>query len=213
MSTSPSGVVRLNPDDPDQVNATAQLHAELLPDSFTARLGHHFMTRFYFSKLVASDLISCDLYAHEGSYVGFSVYTKYPDTFMREGIRRHFISLCWISARAFLSDPRRLAVLPGMLRKDAWLQKEKATYAGYWMTFGVLESHRRLKIDDRGTRISSALVHAMLDYFRKEGFGRLDGGVERDNKSAIFFYHSCGFSIHDPGSGPAVQIRYDLNQT
>jgi len=212
MSTAATGVMRLNPDDPDQVDAIAQLHTELLPWSIPARLGHHFMTRFYFTNLAASDLISCDLYAHEGKYVGFNVFTKYPGSFMREGIRRHFFTLCRISARIFASVPRRLAALLGMVQKDAWLRADQSVRAGYWLTFGVLESYRRMKIDERGMRVSTALVQAMLDYFREEGFNRVDGGVERNNKSAIFFYHACGFTIRDPGSGDDLRIHYDLAQ-
>lgn len=212
MSTSPSGLIRLSPGHSDQVDAAARLHAELLPGSVPSRLGHHFMTRFYFTKLVEIDRITCDLFAYEGKYVAFNVYTKYPESFMRDGIRRHFLPLCAVAARTFGSDPRRLSAIAGLLRKSAQLGENGSARAGYWLTFGVLEPFRRVKIDERGTRISGALVNAMLDSFRADGFDRVDGAVERTNKSAIFFYHACGFAIRDPGKGDDLHIDIDLAQ-
>jgi hypothetical protein len=170
------------------------------------------MTRFYFTRMVRSGLIGAYLYRHEGEYVAFSVFTEHPDTFLREGVRRHFFALCWICAACFLADPRRLAILPGLLGNDATSTHAPGLRVGYWLTFGVKDTHTRLRVGERGQRISNLLVHAMVDYFRKAGFQRLDGGVERDNKSAIFFYHSCGFRMHDPGEGPSLQIHLDLTR-
>jgi len=210
MSSDESGVLRLDPDDPVQVDAIARLHLELLPASSTARFGPFFMTRFYFTRMVRSGLVAAHLYRHEGEYVGFSVFTEHPDSFMREGIRRHFFALCWISAVCFLADPRRLAIPSQMMRNDALAAGEPGMKVGYWLTFGVKDTHTRLRVGERGQRISNLLVHAMVDFFRKAGFDRLDGGVERNNKSALFFYHSCGFRLRDPGDGPALQIPLDL---
>jgi len=198
------------PTKPDQVAAAARLHAALLPQSVPAQLGEYFMRKFYFTKLVEMDRITCDLFEVEGEYVAFNVYTKYPDSFMRDGIRRHFLPLAVVAARTFASDPRRLRAVADLLRKSAQLGDDGAARAGYWLTFGVLESFRRVKIDERGTRISGALVSAMLDSFRAEGFDRVDGAVERTNKSAIFFYHACGFAIRDPGHGDDLYIHFDL---
>lgn len=210
MSANPSVVVRLKPTDPDQLKAASRLHSELLPQSVPAQLGDYFMTHFYFTKLVEMDRISCDLFIHDGEYVGFIVFTKYPDSFMRDGIRRHFFSLCLVAIRIFASDPRRLGAVFNLLRKSSEITSKRSDRAGYWLTFGVLAPFRRLKIDERGTRISGALVNAMLDAFREAGFARVDGAVERTNKSAIFFYHACGFTIRDPGSGDDLHIHLDL---
>jgi len=212
MSTSASGIVRVNPDNPDQVNAIARLHVELLPQSVPAQLGDYFMTHFYFTKLVELDLITCDLFAYDGDYVAFNVFTKYPDSFMRDGIRRHFFPLCLVAARTFASDPRRLGAVFDLLRKSAGLSSKRSDGAGYWLTFGVLGPFRRLTIDERGTRISGSMVNAMLEAFRSAGFARVDGAVDRTNKHAIFFYHACGFTIRDPGSGDDLHIHIDLEK-
>jgi hypothetical protein len=212
MSAIPSGVVRLKPTDPDQLKAASQLHSELLPQSIPARFGDYFMTHFYFTELVELDLITCDLFAHEGKYVGFIVYTQYPDSFMREGIRRRFIPLCLALARSIASNPGRIRAVFELFRKSGGIASKRSDRAGYWLTFGVLAPFRRLKIDERGTRISIALVNAMLDVFRAAGFARVDGAVGRTNKTAIFFYHACGFAIRDPGSGDDLEIQMDLER-
>ena len=45
-----SGILPLAPDDTEQVEAIAAMHAELLPRSTPVRLGRRFLTGFYFTK-------------------------------------------------------------------------------------------------------------------------------------------------------------------
>jgi GNAT superfamily N-acetyltransferase len=214
QQTSPSGVVRLSPSDAEQVEALARLHAELLPRSAPAQLGHRFMTRFYFRSLPEAGLIHCDLYRHEGVWAGFCTYTEHPGGFMGEALRRNLASLCWLGLRIVVEEPRRLAALLDLVRKSRQLGSPpaRAGRAGFWLTFGVLEPYRRVRVDAQGTRISGALVRAMLDHFRAAGFAWLDGAVERSNRSAILFYHSLGFRIEDPGSGSDLKVHYEFGR-
>jgi ribosomal protein S18 acetylase RimI-like enzyme len=210
MSDKRSGIVRLDPSDPEQVEALARLHAELLPNSVPSRLGHRFMTSFYFRKLPVTDLLVCDLYRHDGAFVGYCTYTKHPDSFLQLGLQRHLPLLCWLGFRIAISEPRRLGALADLLRKSSDLVSDPTSRAGFWLTFGVLEPYRRIKVNERA-RISDLLVRSMLDYFRSEKVDRVDGSVERTNKTAIFFYHACGFRIMDPG-GSNLKIQMQLGE-
>jgi ribosomal protein S18 acetylase RimI-like enzyme len=208
MAAAQPGLERLDPTNDVQVEAIARLHSELLPRSVGARLGHGFMTRFYFRRLPADGLIVCDLYREEDRYVGFSTYTREPDTFMARALRRHLLELLAVSLRTFLAKPRRIAVMADLLRRSRALPAD-GHRTGYLLTIGVLDSYRGPRPADGETRISVALIRAMLDFFRREGFDRVDGAVERENLRAIRFYRSCGFRIEDPGNGD-LHFHYDL---
>lgn len=211
MTSRHSGVVALSPDDEAQVEAMAALHLELLPESVPARFGRRFMTRFYFSRLVESGLLAGDLYCHEGTYVGFSAYTMHPDTFLGDGIRRHFLRLCLLMPSVLLEAPReRTRAVRELVAKSGDVRPASPGRTGYWLTFGVQDAYRKLKVDERGSRISKLLVDAMLSRLRAAGIERVDGAVSRENRGAILFYHSCGFRIDDSAGGPDFHIHLDL---
>jgi hypothetical protein len=171
----------------------ASLHLELLPESVPARFGRRFMTRFYFTRLVESGLLAGDLYCHEGTYVGFSAYTVHPETFLKDGIRRNFLPLCALMPRVLLESPRqRIRAIRDLLSKSGDVRPASALRPGYWLTFGVQEPYRKLKVDEHGSRISKVLVDAMLRRFREAGIQRVEGAVSRDNRGAILFLDLAG---------------------
>jgi ribosomal protein S18 acetylase RimI-like enzyme len=198
----------LDPRDREQLLAFAELHEVTLPDSMPVRLGRRFMTDFYFSKLVEDGLVAGDLFRYEGRYVGYNLYTKYPDSFMRRGVRRHFWFLLHFVPRVFLGNPRGLAALPKLLRRTGGFPQGPLT--GYWLTFGVHPEFRAVRVD--GRPIGRHLVERMFDYFRDEGFRAVEGTVEASNRAAILFYRTCGFSFDDRGfeDGAKLQVRYEV---
>lgn len=203
-----TGLAVLSAQDAEAHEACARLHEALLPQSAPARLGRRFMTGFYLPKLLGSGLIAGDLFRVEGCPVGFNLYTKYPGTFLREGIRRHFLFLAGFMPVVFLCRPPALLGVGEMLRNRGGLPSRAAPRTGYWLSFGVLPAARRLRV--AGKSIARHLVDHMLDHFREAGFAALEGTVERENGPALFIYRTCGFAIEDRGfaGGTKLQARY-----
>jgi ribosomal protein S18 acetylase RimI-like enzyme len=203
-----TGLVRLDPNDPAQLEAFADLHEITLPDSVPVRFGRRFMTRFYFPKLVADGLAAGDLFRFEGRWAGYNLYTKFPRTMLRDAIRRHFWFLCAFMPGVLLADPRRLLAIPKMLRNQGGFPEKPST--GYWLTFGVDPEYRRAQVG--GKRIANLLVERMFEYFREEGFDAVEGTTDRSNGPALILYRTIGFKIEDRGfeGGAKIQVRYEV---
>jgi len=198
-----TGLVRLDPNDRAQLEAFAELHEATLPESVPVKFGRRFMTRFYFPKLVADGLAAGDLYRLEGKWAGYAWYTRYPRSFLRDAMRRHFLFLCGFMPLVFAGKPGALLAVPDLLRNTGGLPESEGT--GYLLTTGVAARYRR-------TGLATLLVEHMLRRLRAEGLRAVEATVDRDNHGALSFYRHCGFSVEDRGlaGGAKVQIRFEL---
>ena len=203
-----TGLVRLDPNDREQLDAFARLHEATLPESVPVQFGRRFMTRFYFPKLVAGGLAAGELFRFEGQWAGYNLYTKVPHTMLRDAIRKHFLFLCGFMPGVLLANPRALRAIPKMLGNQGGFPQKPRT--GYWLTFGVHPDFRRTQVG--GRRIASWLVERMFEYFREEGFEAVEGTTERSNGPALILYRTIGFKIEDRGfeGGKKIQVRYEL---
>jgi ribosomal protein S18 acetylase RimI-like enzyme len=187
------GIARLQPGDRAGSEAVARLHAALLPDSPIARLGPHFMGRFYYEALVADQLIGCHMAYVEGAPAGFITLTARPATFMAEGLRRHWPRLAWVLAREVVSSPRRLGVMLwtfGLMRRRA---AAPVPGEGELLSFGVLPEFRDMAFVRRtGRRIASELFAAALADLRAAGLDRYRAVVVTNNAAALMFYQAQG---------------------
>jgi len=199
-----TGLVRLDPSDRTQLEAFASLHEATLPESVPVQFGRRFMTRFYFPKLVAGGLAAGHLYRLEGKWAGYAWYTRFPRTFLRDAVRRHFLFLCGFMPTVFVSSPRALLALPHLLRNTGGLPEQAGT--GYLLTTGVAPSLRR-------SGVATRLIDEMLRCLRAEGVAAVEATVDRDNHGALSFYRRCGFRVEDRGldGGAKLQIRLELN--
>lgn len=187
----------------EQVEAVARLHSQLLPDSPISKLGRLFMTRFYYYKLIKDGLIICDLYKCNGRFVGLLSYTKYPFSFMRKGLRRHFSYLACILAICLMARPWRIKVLLDTLtvssRRSSRDEKETVEF----LSFGVLKPYRHIIDDESGLRIADLLFLNGVDFFKKEGCKRLMLSIikKKDNDGIFAFYKFYGvFFARDTGN-------------
>jgi ribosomal protein S18 acetylase RimI-like enzyme len=203
-----TGLLRLDPKDPAQLEAFADLHEATLPESVPVQFGRRFMTKFYFPKLVEDGLAAGDLFRFEGQWAGYNLYTKFPHTMLRDAVRRHFWFLCAFMPGVFLGNPHALLAIPNMLHNQGGFPEHPRT--GYWLTFGVLPEFRRAQVD--GKRIPNLLAERMFEYFREEGFEAVEGTTDRTNGSALILYRTLGFKIEDRGfeGGEKIQVRYEL---
>lgn len=191
-------VVSLDYKNQEQVDAAAKLHQELLSDSPISQLGYQFMTRFYYTKLIKAGLVNCDLCKHEGKYVAFLAYTKYPFTFMEEGRRRYFLYLSFLLLESLLLNPYRIKTILKVIQIGRKRQfKKNGNKTGEMLSFGVLEPYGNVRDETTGLRISNLLFERALAYFKKEGFVRIRGEIKKDNKPSLLFWSLYGGVIKD----------------
>ncbi|MEN8159192.1 MAG: GNAT family N-acetyltransferase [Myxococcota bacterium] len=203
-----TGVHPLDPTDPAQLEAFAELHELTLPESVPVRFGRRFMTGFYFPKLVEDGLAAGDLFRCDGRWAGYNWYTKVPHTMLRDAVRRHLWFLCGFMPGVLLANPRILLAVPKMLHNQGGFPDQPRT--GYFLTFGVHPDFRGRDVD--GKRIGTHLMERMFDYFRDAGFEAVEATVERQNERAVAFYRRCGFEVLERGfeSGAQLQVRYEF---
>jgi hypothetical protein len=191
-------LIALNPHDLTQVEGVSKLHHQLLEESPIAQLGNEFMTKFYYSKLVETGLIRCDLYVHKGNCAGFIAYTKYPFTFMAKGLNQFFICLTFLLIKSIILNPYRLKVIFQVMRQNRKRQSfGNECKIGEVLSFGVLKDYRGLKDGINSLRISHLLFRNTMEYFRNEGYRKLQVCVKKDNKKALKFYRFYMNSVEE----------------
>jgi ribosomal protein S18 acetylase RimI-like enzyme len=189
-------IVSVDPSDPEQVLAAAELHKKLLGDSPIPRLGSLFMTRFFYSQLIKDRLIHCYLYRLDNTYVGFLSLTEKPFSFMSEGQRRHFFRLSFILCLALLARPSRIRTLweTLMVTRRKKLTKD-CEGTGELLSFGVLEEFSAKRDGENRLRIPNILFDEGIRYFRERGFLRIEWTVNKENLPAMIFYRSYGATL------------------
>ncbi len=188
-----SPIVSMNPDDPGQVKAAAELHKCLLPHSPVSRLGYFFMKKFYYTKLVRAGLIRCDLYRENGRYVALSVSTGHPFTFMEEGKKRYWTDLCFVLVVSVLQWPPRALILWSMaLRSRNRSHQEDTGKIAEYLTLCVLPEYASVKDSESGLTVSHAMLSKTTAYFKSRGFEEIHLVIEKENRLAFRFYERYG---------------------
>lgn len=197
-------IVSLDGADAELITTAADLHCRLLPGSPVSRLGRFFMTRFYYSTLVRDGLVRCDLFSHEGRYVGFSAYTDVPLTFMERGLKRHTWRLLWVLAISLLAKPSRLGILLGTARLSGKRKiHEDDGRVGECLSLGVLPEYGTVKDERTGLRISHQLFNRVKDYFKGKGFREILLVIDKQNRHALTFYYGYGAVLKPADYVPA----------
>lgn len=211
MTTQIAGeLVMLDPEDPRQVRAVAQLHDLLLPSSPIRRLGLRFMTHFYYRELVRDELVRVHLYRIEGQSVGFLAFTEHPHTFMAEGRRRHPLRLAFVLGMAILAKPSRVRTLweaVTISRRADRSSTGGSASVGEVLSFGVLP---RFRSGERGSRVSNQLFDATLRFFRERRFSRVEWNVERANERGQHFYRTYGARFEEAEIAGPDELRGTL---
>src|SRR5689334_20086464 len=99
----------LNPRNAADVNSVAELHEEFLGNSPIVKMGHDFMRKFYYRKLVEGRLVLCSICrAEDGRVAGFLSYTPYASSMLSMGVKRHFFLLSWLMFKSVIVRPSLL---------------------------------------------------------------------------------------------------------
>jgi len=210
--SEPNGLVALDPDNREHVQAAARLHATLLGHSPIPRLGPLFMTRFFYSRLIKDGLVRCFLYRVNGQFVGFLSLTDRPYSFMEEGRRAHFVQLACILGLSLLARPSRLRILIDAVTVGRRLPPADPARIGEFLSFGVLDEFVSYRDDVSGLRISTVLFDEGIRHFRESRFRRIEWNVDEDNVRAILFYRSYGATLEkSPLAWPSdYRVRLEL---
>ena len=195
-------IVALDPGNKEHRLAAAELHGSLLPESPIAGLGRRFMKNFYYDKLVRDGLIICDLYFHEGRYVALSSYTRDPFTFMARGKKKHFLFLFLTVAAGLLIKPSRLGTLLktmrlGKQRECSCSCKAENGQVAELLSFAVKPEYSSHRDAATGKKVPNLLCDRVIDFFRKEGYAKIQFIVKKDNKPSLLFFNSYKAQVRE----------------
>ncbi len=177
------------------VNAMTILHTTLVPESHPSRLGPTFMSKFYFYVLPKLNLLNGYLCMKNDQYVGFILFTRKPNSFIIEGIKKAPLHFFFTLLNMIILNPIVVFNIIKMIFRKRTTKKYiiRGTH-GQWLTFGVLPGVLKI-IDESGHRISHQLVEKMILWFKERGFKKIFAGVRKNNLPAILFYNSLGFEM------------------
>ena len=216
---SPRAVVeRLDPRNPDDVNAVATLHESLLAGSPLARMGGRFLREYFYSRLLADGLYDCLVCRADGRIVGFLTYTDRPAEFMSLGLRRHFVSIARIMLASVVRQPsliRDLLFVARLMRdRSATPDNGALRNAAEALSLAVSERHQELVPEGGSTRVAVRLFHEMASDLRKRGGQRVVLHVDPKNRAANLFYSALGCRFYSTTHAGLTRylFEYQLQQ-
>jgi ribosomal protein S18 acetylase RimI-like enzyme len=180
--------------------AAAFLHAMILPGSPVVRLGHRFMTEYYYRDLVEEGLLGAFVAWVDDQPAGFVAYTQRPHDFMVEGLRRHPLKIASLVGGAFLARPSRVLVVGralGILKRRRDDLATGPAYDAEILSLGVLPQYRSPAFRRAtGRHLGRELFERAVERIRADGGRRVGTLVEaRDLETAVFL-HSLGCRFH-----------------
>ena len=182
--------VRFDPRDFQQMEVIVSIHKAVLPESFVVRMGNYFMKRFYYTVLPKMGFLNCLLLQYKGTYAGIIVTNIKPFSLIRSSIPSNFFTFCWVMCVSLLQLAQRFAVLFEVLKykPDPILRSFEQTGTAFEiLTIGVLSSFRQVILPD-GRKLSHALLHEAVSYYRAKGFTHVTGQILKSNQEALKFY-------------------------
>jgi ribosomal protein S18 acetylase RimI-like enzyme len=208
-------IVYVKHDNKEHVNAISTLHMKLLPESILTKLGFPFLSQFYYSKLIESNLIDAYLYKFNDKYVGFISCTNDPFNFMKKGRNKFPLKLIRLFLNSFLRQPSNLLLFLNSKNDNVPLtdlQTEYGNSIGQFLSFGVLKEYRNLLDPEKNIRIANSLMDAVSDHFRfnlKKFYFLL---VLKSNTNAIKLYerHSGVIISNSNKNYKSVIVKFAL---
>ena len=153
------------------------------------------MTKFYLSILSQMNLINGYTYKINGKYVGFALFTKYPNNFIIKGIKNRPFYFCLILIKMVLNKPKVLYTILELIRvTDSNYNMESYDKIGQFLSFGVLDKYLQYE-DENQNRIPIVLYNEMITWFVKINYRTLIGKVNKNNKAGIIFHRLHGNTL------------------
>jgi hypothetical protein len=212
------GIEPLNPKSVAEVDAVALLHEEHLGDSPIVMLGRQFLRDFYYPKLIEEGLLECAICKADGRVVAFISWTRFPDGFMMQGIRRHVVLLSWIMLKQVLRKPSSVrdifaAVKIVRERSSGWRTKPQAGTAET-ISIVVLPQYQKHVPPGGKSRLTVRLFEELGAKLRSSGMERVTFLVKPENRASNIFLSAigCQFEKVTEFGVQAHKYTFDLGQ-
>ena len=193
-----NNLIWLDANDEEKISQVALLHEKLLNESPIPQFGRYFMKKFYYKKLISSNLIHCLFYLYRSKVAGFIVITEYPGKFMINGFFNHIFFLSYTFIRAIFKKPARILkilklIMVGMKRKSAHANNKTSEL----LSIAVDTKYRKHRDAQSGLRISHALFQGAAKFLKNNGNKRFNVITDKNNDRAISFYKNYEVELID----------------
>ncbi len=185
------------------MEAVTGLHSEALKIGFLSTLGEDFLSIIY-EGITASDLGVIFVYEEDEKVAGFIAGSMDTQKLFREIYRRKLPRLAGNLAFKVVRQP---GIIRNLMRSSRYPGMAGGSVAAELLSIAVYE-------DFRGRGIGSALVEALIKYFKERDLSMFKVSVDQRLEGADEFYERLGFELKDTieiyGKKMSIYI-YDLN--
>jgi hypothetical protein len=189
------GTELLDPRSAADVDAVARLQEEHLGDSPIVLLGHQFLRKFYYPKLIEDGLLECAICKADGRVVAFISWTRFPDTFMMQGIRAHVFLLSWIMLKQVLTRPasvKNIVAALKIVRERSGSTAKSPPGTAETISIVVLPQYQKYVPPGGTSRLTVRLFEALGAQLRAGGMQQVVFMVKPENRASNIFFSAIG---------------------
>jgi hypothetical protein len=189
------GTELLDPRSAADVDAVARLQEEHLGDSPIVLLGHQFLRKFYYPKLIEDGLLECAICKADGRVVAFISWTRFPDTFMMQGIRAHVFLLSWIMLKQVLTRPasvKNIVAALKIVRERSGSTAKAPPGTAETISIVVLPQYQKYVPPGGTSRLTVRLFEALGAQLRAGGMQQVVFMVKPENRASNIFFSAIG---------------------
>jgi len=115
----PDGVEFLDPCNRDDVEGVLALQMQSFPMPDDTGLRQELLRHYFYTDLVRDGLVRCVLARKDGKIISYFAYTPKPNTYQKEGRRKHLLHIYWITLRCLVCRPNRIMNFRKLLRRHS----------------------------------------------------------------------------------------------
>lgn len=190
------GTELLDPKSAADVDAVALLQEEYLGDSPIVMLGRQFLRDFYYPKLIEDGLLECAICKADSRVVAFISWTRFPDSFMMQGIRAHVFLLSWIMLKQVLTKPASVkdifAALKIVRERSGGVSTKAPPGTAETISIVVLPQYQKYVPPGGTSRLTVRLFEALGASLRERGMKRVTFMVKPENRASNIFFSAIG---------------------
>ena len=208
MSDNELIITHLDYNNIEHRKAAANLHIELLPDSYLSMLGYDFLVKYYYKLLIKSEIINCLLCVSNNKYIGFAGFTKFPFSFMTIGFKKYFFQFSIFFLKEIFIKPKIIILLIKIVKESISrkFSKKSTNSESELLSIGVLTDHyralaRKNKFDSNekdlstGSPTSHLLIDKVINKCKKNGIKDMRVIIKNKNIKSLNFFKSFGGKI------------------
>ena len=198
MSDNRLIITHLDYNNVEHRKAAANLHTELLADSYLSMLGYDFLVDYYYKLLIKNGIINCLLCVSNNKYIGFAGFTKYPFSFMTIGFKKYFFQFSFFFIKKIFIKPKIIILLikiakEGISRK---FSQKSTNSLSEFLSLGVLVDRKNLWRDkSTGLSASHLLISNVIMHCKKENIKDMRMVIKSKNIKSLSALKSFGAKV------------------